>query len=218
MFTNDKAAGYNAVFKEAAHALEGEIIFVVSGTESGIQKRLAEFSLVEAAMTPTIRIMHPGQEMRKFVYQHAIEDITVSSIKTFVDDFNSDKIKPHLKSEAEQEQYGYLTTLVGTNYDAWVKDSTKDVFVMIYAPWCNHCMQLTPVWEELAQFVGDNDDLVIARFNAASNEVEGLRTPSFPSLRFYPRENKEGIEYTEPERDINAFKEWLAEHSSAFRA
>lgn len=36
LYTNDKQASYNQVFKEAAHALEGEILFVVTGTETGI--------------------------------------------------------------------------------------------------------------------------------------------------------------------------------------
>jgi hypothetical protein len=57
LYTNDKEAGYNKVFKEAAVALEGQILFVTTGNKSGIQKRLSEFSLVEGEQMPLIRIL-----------------------------------------------------------------------------------------------------------------------------------------------------------------
>jgi protein disulfide-isomerase A1 len=92
LFTNDKDAAYNTVFKEAAHALEGEIIFVTSGNKNGIQKRLAEFSLVEDSMLPTIRILQPAEIMQKYIYEGAIEEITVASIKQFIDDFKAGRV------------------------------------------------------------------------------------------------------------------------------
>lgn len=96
LFTNDKDASYNAVFKEAAHALEGEIIFVTSGNKNGIQKRLSEFSLVEDSMLPTIRILQPAEIMEKYIYQGQVEEITVASIKQFIDEFKAGKGKRHL--------------------------------------------------------------------------------------------------------------------------
>jgi thiol-disulfide isomerase/thioredoxin len=93
------------------------------------------------------------------------------------------------------------------------------VFVFIYAPWCQHCQNLAPAWDELAAFAAKNDELIIARFNAAPNEVEGLRIKDLPSLRLYPKGSEQFIEYQEqPMNDIHSFKEFLAEHSSAYRA
>jgi len=59
LFTDEEDPAYKAVFREAAEALQGQIVFVVSGTKSGIQKRLAEFSLV-TENTPIILILQPG--------------------------------------------------------------------------------------------------------------------------------------------------------------
>lgn len=36
LFTNDRDASYNKIFSDAASALKGKILFVVSGTEQGI--------------------------------------------------------------------------------------------------------------------------------------------------------------------------------------
>lgn len=63
LFTDEADPAYKSVFREAADALQGEIVFVVSGTKSGIQKRLSEFSLVTAEITPTILILQPGSQM-----------------------------------------------------------------------------------------------------------------------------------------------------------
>jgi protein disulfide-isomerase A1 len=64
--------------------------------------------------------------------------------------------------------------VVGTTFEAIVMDSSKDVLVKYYAPWCGHCKSLAPVWEELGQHYADNSDLVIAKFDATANEVAGL--------------------------------------------
>lgn len=59
LFTDEESPAYKAVFREAAEALQGQIVFVVSGTKTGIQKRLAEFSLA-TENTPIIVILQPG--------------------------------------------------------------------------------------------------------------------------------------------------------------
>lgn len=51
-------------------------------------------------------------------------------------------------------------------------DNTKDVLVKYYAPWCGHCKKLAPIWEELGTLYKDNKDLVIAKFDATTNEAD----------------------------------------------
>lgn len=96
-------------------------------------------------------------------------------------------------------------------------DPTKDVLVKYYAPWCGHCKKLAPIWDELAEHYANVDDLVIAKFDSTANEVDGVDIRSYPTLKFYAKDNKAGVDYSEG-RELEDFKVWLDENSSAAKA
>ncbi len=43
-----------------------------------------------------------------------------------------------------------VTVLTPDNFDAIALDPTKDVLVEFFAPWCGHCKQLAPKYEQVA--------------------------------------------------------------------
>lgn len=157
--------------------------------------------------------------MLKYVYEGDAKSIGGDDISKFLADFKAGSLKPHLKSEEipEPATVDGLTVLVGKSFDDVVKDASKDVLVKYYAPWCGHCKALAPVWDALAKDVEGIDDLVIAKFDATVNEVEGLEIRGYPTLKFYPKDNKAGIDY-DAGREDGDFQKWLAEHSSAYQA
>jgi len=217
LFSEGRDAAFNKVFSEAATALKGDILFVNSGASDGIQARLAEFIGVSASDLPTMRIIAPKQDMRKFTYSGDLNTLSVESLKTFLADFNDGKLEPFLKSEPIPEsQDGPVTVLVGKNFEQIVMDPSKDVLVKFYAPWCGHCKSLAPIFEDLGKNTADIEDLVIAKFDATVNEVDGVEIQGYPTLKFYPKDNKNGVNY-EGGRELKDFEKYFAENSSAYK-
>jgi thiol-disulfide isomerase/thioredoxin len=63
-------------------------------------------------------------------------------------------LKAHLKSEATPASNDVPVKIItGNTWDEIVGDSSKDVLVKYYAPWCGHCKTLAPLWTELGEYV-----------------------------------------------------------------
>lgn len=214
---DDKDAAFMKVYEEAAKANKGKMLFSFSDIQDGIQSRIAEFMGVTKDHLPTLRAILPA-DMKKFESETKVAEMTVESVTKFIDDIQSGAIKPHLKSEeVPASNDAPVTVVVGKNFEEIVKDNTKDVLVEFYAPWCGHCKKLAPIYDELGEKYKDNKDLVIAKMDATANEAEGVNVRGFPTIMFYPKDNKEGVQY-EGDRTLEAFSSYLEEHSSVLKS
>jgi len=199
-------------FEDAAKANKGKMLFGYSDIAEGIQERLAEFVGINESQLPTLRAIVPNG-MKKFECETKPADLTVDIISAFVSDVMDGKLAPSLKSEPIPESNAEpVKVIVGKQFEEIVKDETKDVFVKYYAPWCGHCKKLAEPWTELATNIAQYKDLVIGKFDATANEADGVEVRGYPTLIFYPKDNKAGVSY-DGERDVESFTAWLKENA-----
>lgn len=69
-------------------------------------------------------------------------------------------------------------------------DASDALMTMLYlypdAPWCGHCKQLVPIWDQLGEKFKSNPDIIVAKMDSTANEIESVKVHSFPTLKFFP--------------------------------
>ncbi|XP_015751653.1 PREDICTED: protein disulfide isomerase-like 2-2 [Acropora digitifera] len=104
------------------------------------------------------------------------------------------------KSGARANKALFKTNVVDLdsgNFDSIAMDKTKDVLVEFYAPWCGHCKRLAPTYDLVGKAFKNEPNCVVAKVDADSEKDLGERfgVTGFPTLKFFPKDNKEGEEY-----------------------
>lgn len=105
------------------------------------------------------------------------------------------------KSGARANKAAFKTAvedLDSTNFDSVALDKTKDVLVEFYAPWCGHCKRLAPVYDEVGKAFKNEPNCVVAKVDADAEKDLGSKygVSGFPTIKFFPKDNKEGEEYS----------------------
>lgn len=57
------------------------------------------------------------------------------------------------------------------NVQEVVLDTSADVMIEFYAPWCGHCRALKPEYKKVAEYFHADDDVTIAAFDATAGTV-----------------------------------------------
>jgi len=143
-------------------------------------------------------------------------DITTAKVEEWVNQFLAGDLAPTIKSEPIPEQNdGPVTIVVAKNFDQIVNDATKDVLVEFYAPWCGHCKQLAPIFDELGKTFEGVPNVVIAKIDATANDVDpSLGIRGFPTIKLFPANNKKApVEYN-GDRTVNDFVSFIKQHGS----
>ena len=128
----------------------------------------------------------------KYLHRGALE---AEAVGAFLDSVLAGKEAPFVRSQPEPAQSGPVVELVGSSFRGAVDDGEKDVLVQFYAPDCGHCAKLKPTYLQVAEHFASDGELVVAQIDATVNDVLGFEPEGYPTIVFYPKANKRGVEY-----------------------
>uniref|UniRef100_A0A3Q2SQP4 Protein disulfide-isomerase n=1 Tax=Fundulus heteroclitus TaxID=8078 RepID=A0A3Q2SQP4_FUNHE len=209
LFINSTVASQAKLLEEAkpiAKEFKGKMLFIVINVTEALSHVLNYFGVSESD-APTARLINM-ETQKKFSIPSG--SLTADSLRQLCQEVVDGSAKPYYRSEEIPEDWDKepVKVLVGKNFESVALDPTKNVFVEFYAPWCGHCKELAPIWDQLAQKYADHDNIIIAKMDATANEVESLVISGFPTIKYFPAEGKEAVDYT-GNRDLETFSKFL---------
>jgi protein disulfide-isomerase-like protein len=139
---------------ETFDANDDIVIAALDATEAG---EIA--SRYEVKGYPTIKFFPKGSKEPEEYTGGRTADTIVSWVNSKVGTNKKVKAPP-----------SFVVDLTSSNFDKVVLDSSKNVLVEFYAPWCGHCKQLTPKYNELAKIFAGEKDVIVAKIDAAEEE------------------------------------------------
>ena len=215
IFRSEGSKEIDAIMREAAATTKDFARFCYADLSQDDSKKLIDHLGVHPSEQPTAMAVWPSSN-GIFKFKYTEEAITVDALKVYAEKFRKGKLEPYYKSqEIPREMYEEgVRVLVGKNFESVVMDETKDVMVEFYAPWCGHCKKLQPEYEDVAYFFRKNPNIIIAKIDATANETPGQSISGYPTLRFFPSTNKQGILF-EGERNQDAIIEFIQKEATA---
>lgn len=108
---------------------------------------------------------------------------------------------------------GAVVDLTPSNFDDIVLNSGKPALVEFFAPWCGHCKNLAPIYEELAtSFQHAKDKVTIAKVDADKHKELGQRfgIQGFPTLKWFDGKSETPEDYKSG-RDLDSLSGYVTE-------
>lgn len=207
---NEESAAAREAFKQLDEAGTDITLTVSSANDGhGLFDRLAEYLGVDTKTTP--RILYLSEKQDKYFFEG---EVTKNNLATFITRVQAGEVEPFLKSAPIPETNDEPVKIgVGKNFKSMVLDSDKEFLVKFYAPWCGHCKNLAPHYDEAAKRLQANPNIVLVKVDSTLNEIAGLDIQGFPTLKFYGKDKSQApIDYDGP-RDADGIINWLKEHT-----
>ena len=199
--------------KVAEEKRSTEYAFIMSNISEGVCKNFAENNGIHQSDLPTIQLVHiKNWKSERFAHKGPF---TKEAIDKFIKNWKDGNENQVYKSEQPPiENPGPVYKVVGATFDEMVIKPDQDVLVKFYAPWCGHCKNLAPIYEELAKKLSNDKHVKLVEIDSTQNEIPSVHIGSYPTLKLYTAADKDHPIPYEGERTTDAMETFLKEHSS----
>ena len=216
LYADNKSRNWNKygnIMVEVSEKINRKLAVILTDIKEGIAVKLAEYVGIKEKDLPIVSILDTRKDFKKYIMD---EEINVKNILEFIEKWEKNELKRQLKSENEPKiNNGNIFIVVGKTFEKEVINNDKDVILVFYAPWCNHCKELTPIYEEVGKRLkNQNPKLLIAKIDGSENEIENISIEAFPTIMFFPgnKKKKNPIEY-KGKRTTEAIIEFIKKNS-----
>jgi len=112
-----------------------------------------------------------------------------------------------------------VVDLDDNNFNKIALDTSKDVLVEFYAPWCGHCKSLVPTYEKLANVYANEPNVVVAKIDADKYKEIGGRygVSGFPTIKWFGKSSKESPEPYDGARELGDMVNFINSKSGSRR-
>ncbi|KAL2539234.1 Protein disulfide isomerase-like 1-6 [Abeliophyllum distichum] len=174
--------------QEIARKFKSKIMFIyVDIREDNLAKPfLTLFGLEESE--DTVIIAFDYNSSAKYLLE---SDPAPRRIEDFCARLLDGSLLPYYKSQpVPDNKNASILTVVGKTFDELVLHSPKNVLLEVHTPWCINCETMSKQIEKLAKHFKGLENLVFARIDASTNEHPRLQVEDYPTLLFYPADDK----------------------------
>ncbi|KAK9173188.1 Thioredoxin family protein [Cryptosporidium meleagridis] len=166
-----------------------------------------------------LSIGKPNESNWIILNNHTSINFSPNIISDFIDEVRSGMVNITYHSQVTpSKQNGPVFVLVGNTFKEIVYDSTRDVLVLFYTPWCGHCKTFDPIYNEVANIVKSKTNVLVAKIDMSANFIPddqiGRKIFRFPTIKLYKKREKANPIDFDGEREVNSILDFIWIHTA----
>ena len=146
-----------------------------------------KFSEFFSINSPCLRILKFGED--------GLVKYKLENLEKGLDDFKNDKLSPYYRSQKETEDEGLLKIVTGNNYEELILKREKNVILLVYAPWMDNFDQIANTYNNIAENLKKNEDILFTKMDISKNEHPSLSLKNLPSLLLFKLGEDKALEF-----------------------
>lgn len=181
--------------RKVATEHKGKFLFAIGDSSNGMDKTYG-YTEEEKARSVNVGILDGD------MFYKMDTDFSLDTLKAFVAAFEAEALTGTVKKissggeDGDDDSEDFVVHLNAGNFQQEVVDSTADVLLEFYAPWCGHCKHLKPEFKVVAETFKDDAGITVAAFDATASDVPpGYDVQGYPTLFFLPADTKTPVSY-----------------------